>query len=395
MIDTHSYRRVKGLAVNPDVDFTYAVCYFFKLQNYSSSTLKGGEIMDAEPLSECKFIERVKERDKVGVWGFGNVSRDVVLSLVDEGLGKEIIFYGRSKEGYPNRAGAWIEDLKANTVRRPRMMGTNKLEDMAGLDVIFIGVGVPRKKGQSRRDLLQMNTEVIAKTSLEIRRLYEGCSASDIPILIYMGNPVTVMTWVGYKTTGFPKANVMGQAGNLDSRRICHAISRELGLSGNDMRGIVFGEHGDSMVASPRYFSVGGIPLDVLARSEGIDPKGIQNVIENAKKGGTHFVNETGQSASAGPAKAACDILRCIIRGEPEVQPVIVIIEKEYGLLKRDDGLDSMSFGVPAKIGPYGVERIYELPVEDIRDEIERSAGIIKEDTKIASDILKDKFGIE
>jgi malate dehydrogenase len=347
-----------------------------------------------EPLTECRFIERVKERDKVGVWGFGNVSRDVVLTLATEGLGKEIVFYGRPKEGYPNRAGAWIEDLKANTVLRPRMMGTNKSEDMADLDVIFIGVGVPRKEGQSRRELLQINTEVLTKTSLEIRRLYEGCSSGDIPILIYMGNPVTVMTWVGYKATGFPKENVMGQAGNLDSRRICHAVSKELGLSGNDMRGIVFGEHGDSMVASPRYFTVGGTPLDVLVRSEGIDPKKIDALIENAKKGGTHFVNETGQSASAGPARAACDMLRCIIRGEPEIQPVIAIIEKEYGLLMDDDGLDSMSFGVPARIGPYGVEKIYQLPVEDIREQMKRSAGIIKEDTRIAAEILKEKFEI-
>ena len=61
----------------------------------------------------------VKERDKIGVWGFGNVSRDVVIFLVDEGLGKEIVFYGRPKKGYPDRAGTWIEDLKANSVRRP------------------------------------------------------------------------------------------------------------------------------------------------------------------------------------------------------------------------------------------------------------------------------------
>ncbi len=351
--------------------------------------------MDTEPITECRFIERVKERDKVGVWGFGNVSRDVVLSLVDEGLGKEILFYGRPKDKYPNRAGAWIDDLKANTVRRPRILGTNQLEDMVGLDVIFIGVGVPRKKGQSRRDLLTVNTEVIAKTSSDIRRLYEGCSNKDLPILIYMGNPVTVMTWVGYKVTGFPKENVMGQAGNLDSRRICHAISQELGLSGNDMRGIVFGEHGDSMVASPRYFSIGGIPLDIFVRSQGIDLKKVQDVIANAKKGGTHFVNETGQSASAGPARAACDMLRCIVSGEPEVQPVIAIIEKEYALLKKKDGLDSMSYGVPAKIGPYGVETIYELPVEDIRQEMDRSAGIVKEDIKIAAKALKDNFGVD
>ncbi|MBW2064090.1 MAG: hypothetical protein JRJ03_04060 [Deltaproteobacteria bacterium] len=233
---------------------------------------------------ECGLTDRIKERDRIGVWGFGNVSRDVVLSLIDQGLGKEIIFYGRPKDGYPNRAGAWVEDLKANKVRGPRIVGTNKLDAMAGLDVIFVGVGVPRKQGQSRRDLLQLNTELIAKTSLEIRDLYGGCSQDDIPVIIYMGNPVTVMTWVGYRVTGFPRENIMGQAGNLDSRRICHAIAKVLGLSGNDMKGIVFGEHGDSMVASARFFSVGGIPLDAFLKVEGIDPGRIRDVIEEAKK---------------------------------------------------------------------------------------------------------------
>ena len=350
--------------------------------------------MDNEISGQCLFVERIKERDKVGVWGFGNVSRDVVLSLVDQGLGKEIVFYGRPQERHPNRAGAWIEDLKANAVRRPRIVGTNKVEDMAGLDVIFVGVGVPRREGQSRRDLLELNTEVIAQTSLEIRNLYGGCSPADLPVLIYMGNPVTAMTWAGYKATGFPRELVMGQAGNLDARRICQAIARVLGLSGNDMKGIVFGEHGDSMVASSRYFSVGGIPLDDVVSAQGLNPEKIREAIQEAKKRGTHFVNEVGQSASAGPARAACDMLRCMITGETEVQPVIAVIQKEYGLLKTTDGLDSMTFGVPAKIGPYGVEQIYELPIDGIRPEMERSAAIIKEDIRSAAALLKEKFGI-
>lgn len=350
--------------------------------------------MNQGPPLECRILERVKERDKIGVWGFGNVSRDVVLTLVEQNLGKEIVFYGRPKEKHPNRAGAWIDDLKANSTRRPRIYGTNQTDDMAGLDVIFLGVGVPRRQGQSRRDLLAVNTEVIGKASLEIRRLYLGCGAKDLPILVYMGNPVTAMTWVGYKASGFPRQNVMGQAGNLDARRICHAVSKVLDLSGNDMKGTVFGEHGDSMVASSRFFSVGGIPLDDLVHAQGIDPATVKTAIEEAKKGGTHFVNETGQSASAGPARAACEMMRCMITGETEIQPVIAILEKEYALLHEDDGLDSMGFGVPAKIGPYGIEKIYELPVEHIREDLERSAGIIKEDIKGAAEILKEKFGI-
>lgn len=345
------------------------------------------------PLPKGK--QQLKERDKVGVWGFGNVSRDVVFSLVSEGLGKEIIFYGRPKKHYPNRACAWIEDLEANTIRRPRIKGTNRLDDMADLDVIFIGAGVPRKQGQSRRDLLEMNTEVIAEISLQIKSLYKKYPVEDLPVLIYMGNPVTVMTWVGYKATGFPRELIMGQAGNLDSRRICHAISKVLGLSGNDMRGIVFGEHGDSMVASIRYFSISGVPLDVFIRAGNLDLQKIIDVIEEAKKGGTHFVNETGQSASAGPAKAVCEMMRCIITGESEIQPVVAIIDKEYKLLHPDDGLDTMSFGVPAKIGSYGVEKIYELDISDVQEAIERSAGLVKEDIMIAAQVIKEKYNIK
>lgn len=342
----------------------------------------------------CRFIEEIKERDKVGVWGFGNVSRDVVLTLVDHGLGKGIVFYSRPKEDFPNRAAAWIDDLKANALRRPRIMGTSDIEDMAGLDVIFIGVGVPRKKGQTRSDLLAMNTEAIARTTLTIKSLYEGCSSHDLPVLVYMGNPVTAMTWVGYKASGFPRELIMGQAGNLDSRRICHSVSQVLGLSGNDMKGVVFGEHGDSMVTGARFFSVGGIPLDTFMQAEGIGAEKIKEVMEDAKKGGTHFVNATGQSASAGPARAACEMLRCVITGESELQPVVAILEKEYGLIKDGDGLDSMGFGVPAKVGPDGVEKIYELEVADIREDLERSAALIKEDTRGAAAILKEKFDI-
>ncbi len=342
----------------------------------------------------CFLVERPREMDRIGVWGFGNVSRDVVVFLVDEGLGKEIVFYGRPQPDYPNRAAAWIEDLKANATRRPRLVGTNKVEDMAGLDVIFVGVGLPRKEGQSRRDLLQVNTEIIAQTSLEIRRLYGDCDPGQLPVLVFMGNPVTTMTWVGYKVSGFPRQKVMGQAGNLDARRICYAVAKELGISGNEMRGIVFGDHGDSMVVSPRFFSVGGIPLDLLLKAKGVDPARINSILEQAKKGGTHFVEATGHSASVGPAKAVGQMLRAIINGESEVQPVVAILEKEYGLIEEQDGIESMGFGVPARIGPAGVEEIYELEVQDIREALRASAAPIKEDTRSAARILREKFSI-
>ena len=40
------------------------------------------------------------------------------------------------------------------------------------------------------------------------------------------------------------------------------------------------------------------------------------------------------------------------------------------------------------------LRQIYELPVDDLRPELERSAAIIKEDIKSAAAILKENFGI-
>jgi malate/lactate dehydrogenase len=164
---------------------------------------------------EWRALKSIKDRNRIGVWGFGNVSRDVVLFLADSGLGKEIVFYGRPKEHYGNRAGAWVSDLRANTIHGPRLVGTNRVKGMADLDVIFFGVGVPRKEGQTRRDLLSVNTEVIADTCLEIKELYKDTPSSDLPVLVFLGNPVTALTWVAYKVTGFPASHVMGTSGHV------------------------------------------------------------------------------------------------------------------------------------------------------------------------------------
>lgn len=319
----------------------------------------------------------------------------MVLTLIHQDMGKEVVFYSRPKGDFKNRAEAWIDDIKANVTTRPRLRGTSEVCDMGGLDVIFIGVGVPRKPGMTRDDLLSINTEVIARTCLDIKDLYAGCSQSELPVLVFMGNPVTCMTWVGWKASGLPKSNIMGQAGNLDTRRICQAISGVLGLSGHNVNGILFGDHGDSMVADPRFFSVNGIPLLDYMAAQNVDPGQVEAVIDLAKKGGTHFVNEVGQSASAGPAKAACEMLRCIIKGEREVQPVVAILEDEYGLVLPGDPVSSLGFGVPARIGPGGVEEVIRLDVGPVKDQMQASAANIKANVEFAAKVLKEKFDIE
>ena len=58
-------------------------------------------------------------------------------------------------------------------------------------------------------------------------------------------------------------------------------------------------------------------------------------------------------------------------------------------------GLDHHELGgVPVLIGSEGVEKIYEFPVADIREDIQRSATIVKEDLKLAAEVLREHFNI-
>ena len=53
------------------------------------------------------------------------------------------------------------------------------------------------------------------------------------------------------KVTGFPRERVVGMAGVLDAARFQLFLAREVGVAVKDVRAMVLGGHGDTMV--PRH----------------------------------------------------------------------------------------------------------------------------------------------
>ena len=76
-----------------------------------------------------------------------------------------------------------------------------------------------------------------------------------------MTNPVDAMTYSALVASGFPKHRVLGQSGVLDSARYKTFIAKELGISVEDVQGLVLGGHGDTMVPLVNSTQVNGIPL--------------------------------------------------------------------------------------------------------------------------------------
>jgi malate dehydrogenase len=191
--------------------------------------------------------------------------------------------------------------------------------------------------------------------------------APDSYILV-LSNPVDAMTYVCYKTTGFPKNRVIGQSGVLDTARFNTFVAEELNISVEDISGFVLGGHGDDMVPLVRYSYAGGIPLEKIISKERMDA-----IVERTRKGGGEIVSLLGNgSAYYAPAAALVQMAEAIVRDKKRILPSIAYLEGEYGY-------SDLYLGVPTVIGGDGIESVIELPLTlDEKAALDQSVQSVK-----------------
>jgi len=226
--------------------------------------------------------------------------------------------------------------------------GTSDYADLEGADVCIITAGKPREAGMTREDLLNTNIKIINEVAKGIK-----AHASDA-FCIVLTNPLDAMVYCFHKVTGFPKNQVMGMAGTLDTGRYRAFISMELGYSVADIAGTVLGGHGPTMVPLPRLTTIGGVPLNELATQEQID-----KIVDRTRKAGTEIVQYFGKgSAFFSPAWSAIVIAESYLKDKHRVLPGAALCEGEYGV-------NGLFIGVPCVIGAKGVEKILEIKLTD------------------------------
>ncbi|MEH7506055.1 malate dehydrogenase, partial [Neobacillus drentensis] len=222
--------------------------------------------------------------------------------------------------------------------------GTSDYEDIQDADLVLITAGIPRKPGMSRDDLVSTNAKIIEQVSENIKKYAPNS------YIIVLSNPVDAMTYVCYKTTGFPKNRVIGQSGVLDTARFNTFVARELNVSVEDISGFVLGGHGDDMVPLVRFSYAGGIPLDKI-----LPPQRIEAIVERTRKGGGEIVNLLGQgSAYYAPAASMVLMAEAILKDKKRILPSIAYLEGEYGY-------QDLYLGVPTILGGDGIESIIEI----------------------------------
>jgi malate dehydrogenase len=240
--------------------------------------------------------------------------------------------------------------------------GTTDWAKTADSSIVVITSGLARKPGMSRDDLLAKNVQIVKEVSEKVAKF---CPEA---IVIVVANPLDAMVYTAAKVTGFPKNRIMGMAGVLDAARFSHFIATELGVSGEDVHGVLMGGHGDDMVPLPRFTSVSGVPITEL-----LDKDTIARLIERTRKGGIEIVDLLGSSAYYAPAAGVVKMAEAIIHDSCSIMPCCAFCQREYGV-------GGYFVGVPVVLGKAGVEKIVELKLNaEEKAEFDKSVSHVKE----------------
>jgi len=234
-----------------------------------------------------------------------------------------------------------------------KFSGTDDYQDIKDSDVIIITAGVPRKPGMSRDDLLSINLKIIKQVAEGIKK------HSPNAFVICITNPLDVIVMAFQKYSNLPTNKVVGMAGILDSSRFKLFLSLELNVPVKEIKAMVMGGHGDTMVPLPRLTKVSGKPLLDLVKEGKITSEKLESINQRTRDGGAEIVKylEKG-SAFYAPAASGVEMASAYLNDEKKILPCAAYLSGEYGI-------DGLYAGVPVVIGKNGVEKIENINLDE------------------------------
>ena len=300
-------------------------------------------------------------RRKIALVGGGQIGQTLAMLAAMKELGDVVILDVAARENSVKGKALDLMAMAPHGNYDAELTGTSDPRAIEGADVVIVTAGRPRDAGMTPRDLLEINSGVIAGVAGNVKRY------APEAFCIVISNPLVEMVHRFYQVSGLPGRRVTGMAGTLDVARWRAFIAAELGVSVEDVAGTILGGHGPDMLPLPRLTTVGGVPLIEIATKEQID-----RIVERTRGAGSEIMKLYGKgSAFFSPAWSAIAMAESFIRDRRRVLACMAFCDGEYGI-------QGLFMGVPALIGSKGVEKIYEISLTgEERAELSRIADAV------------------
>jgi L-lactate dehydrogenase len=277
------------------------------------------------------------------IGGGGRVGSCAAFALQCSGLVSELQILDANQEMAQGEA---LDLLHGTALAGDQRIYPGDYTCAADSDIFLITAGLRRKPDESRLDLINRNVALFVQIldSLKTAGLRKHAH------VFVVSNPVDILTHLAVQRLGLPWPQVYGLGTMLDSARFSSFIAEELKLAPSQVKALILGEHGDSMVPIWSSAAVNGLPLIGLPDCN----SGFQNdVFERTKGSGAEVIKRKGGAGWA-VAIAIRDVVHAVLLDRKALLPVSSFVQGTYGV--RD-----ICLSVPSVIGRGGVEQHVEI----------------------------------
>jgi L-lactate dehydrogenase len=301
---------------------------------------------------------------KVSVIGAGMVGTDIVSYLFNVGNFSEIVLVDIDKE----KSYAEMMDFRHTQslfYTKNTKLTFGDYKDCKDSDVVVITAGVQVKKGDTRESVAQANSEITISIVKELEKYTLNS------ILIFVTNPVDIVTYFALKKSKFPKERIMSAGTLLDSSRLSYYMGMKFNIDPKNINAYVLGEHGKSCVIPWSLCNIFGMDFDTFADINNYERINKEEMKKEVLESGYDIFLKKGNT-NHGIAASTYRIVRAIAVNENSILPVGSYIEKAYGV-------EDVVMGVPAIINKHGVSRVLDLKLsKEEQEELKRSADFLK-----------------
>ncbi|HXE53526.1 MAG TPA: lactate/malate dehydrogenase family protein [Tepidisphaeraceae bacterium] len=277
------------------------------------------------------------------IGGGGRVGSNAAFSLQCAGIVSEIHLLDANEQ---MAAGEALDLLHGASIAGDQKIYAANYDKCSDSDMIVITAGLRRRPDESRLDLINRNVSLFS----QILDSLKGAGLKKDAIIFVVSNPVDILTRLAIEQLKHDPAKVIGLGTQLDTARFRSLIALETGLPPTQIKALILGEHGDSMVPIWSSATAGGIPLVKL---DGFNGTVQQRVFDRTKTSGAECIKLKGGAGWAVGLSIA-EVIHPIALNQPKLLPVSTQLTGEYGIRGTCTSL-------PTLIGGEGVLRRYEI----------------------------------
>lgn len=296
------------------------------------------------------------------IGGGGRVGSNTLYALQMGGIAKELVVVDVAREQAEGEA---LDLRHGASLTAPQKIYAGGMDAVTGSDIVIITAGLRRKPDESRLELINRNVSLFRGILQELR----GVSLPEHAVLLVVSNPVDILTYLAVKEFTLPAHQVIGLGTVLDTTRFRSLLAEYFGVAATDVKALILGEHGDSMVPIWSTATANGVPVQSLPN---YSPEKMQEVFDLTKKSGAEVIRLKGGAGYA-VGIAIREVVHALLLDTRQILPASTLQTGLYGI-------EDVCLSVPTIVGRGGVKQQIEMKLAD--DELQalrRSAQVLKE----------------